>query len=327
MTFVTSNDLHGKGLTAIPGIRVGQVEDAEARTGCTVILTPEQTVGGVDVRGSAPGTRETDLLHPVNTVSVVHAIVLSGGSAFGLAAASGVMTALEEQGVGLAVGAVKVPIVPAAVLFDLGVGSATVRPDAAMGYVACQIASSNPVVEGAVGAGAGATVGKLLGIDYSSPGGIGSWVEAAGELLVAAIVAVNAVGEVFDPNTGEILAGIRDPDKRGAFIPSIDVLRKQQIQSFLGGQTTIGCIATNARLTKVEACKVAQMAHDGLARTIRPVHTPFDGDTLFALATGEVNSSVAVVGALAAEAVAMSVLRAVRATQVLEKVAFDDRNL
>jgi len=297
-------------VTLVRGVRVGQIEDRLARTGCTVILPPPGTVGAVDVRGSAPGTRETDLLHPVHTVAVVHAIVLAGGSAYGLDAASGVMAALEEQGIGLDVGVAKVPIVPAAVLFDLAVGDATVRPDAAMGYTACQLATAGPILEGAHGAGAGATVGKLLGVAQASPGGIGTWAESAGELIVAAIVAVNAVGEVIDPQTGDILAGIRGTS---GYIPSLDVLREQQVDTFLGGHTTIGCVVTNARLTKAEATKVAQMAHDGLARVIRPVHTPFDGDTLFALATGEVKSSVAIVGALAAEAVAVSVLRAISA--------------
>lgn len=297
-------------VTLVRGVRVGQIEDRLARTGCTVILPPLGTVGAVDVRGSAPGTRETDLLHPVHTVAVVHAIVLAGGSAYGLDAASGVMAALEEQGIGLDVGVAKVPIVPAAVLFDLAVGDAAVRPDAAMGYTACQLATAGPILEGAHGAGTGAMVGKLLGVAQASPGGIGTWAESAGELIVAAIVAVNAVGEVIDPQTGDILAGIRGAK---GYIPSLDVLREQQVDTFLGGHTTIGCVVTNARLTKAEATKVAQMAHDGLARVIRPVHTPFDGDTLFALATGEVKSSVAVVGALAAEAVAVSVIRAIAA--------------
>lgn len=302
-----------RGITSVRGIKVGQVTDEEGRTGCTVIVAPPGTVGGVDVRGSAPGTRETDLLNPVHTVSVVHAVVLTGGSAYGLDAAGGVMSALEEAGYGLDVGVARVPIVPAAVLFDLGVGSAQARPDAAMGHTAFLRATEGLVDEGSHGAGTGATVGKLAGMEYCSPGGLGTWSEAAGDLIVAALVAVNAVGEVIDPHTDTIIAGIRSP--AGGFTPALDVLRNQQVQASFGGHTTIGCIATNARLTKAEVTKVAQMAHDGLARTIRPVHTPFDGDTLFALATGEVNSSVALVGALAADVVAQSVVRAVQAAE------------
>lgn len=299
----------GRGVTSIRGVRVGQVTDTQGMTGCTVIVAPPGTVGAVDVRGSAPGTRETDLLNPVHTVSEVHAVVLTGGSAYGLDAASGVMSALEEDGVGLDVGVARVPIVPAAVLFDLAIGSAQARPDAAMGYTAYQMASAGPVAEGPYGAGTGATVGKLAGMEFCSPGGVGTWSEAAGELIVAAIVAVNAVGEVVDPQTGQIIAGIRG--EGGIFVPALDVLRDSQVKATFGANTTIGCVVTNARLTKAEATKVAQMAHDGLARSIRPVHTPFDGDTLFVLATGEVNSSLALIGALAADVIAKSVLRAV----------------
>ena len=303
-------------ITAVPGIRVGHIEDEEAGTGCTVIVVPGGAIGGVDVRGSAPGTRETDLLNPVHTVERVHAVVLAGGSAYGLAAADGVMQALEEMGIGLDVGVAKVPIVPAAVLFDLAYKSAAVRPNGAMGYAAASLADASPVREGSVGAGCGATVGKLLGMERASKGGVGSFAMALGDLVVGAIVAVNALGEVVDPESGEILAGIRnDPafQRDKPFLPSLDVLMGAQTEAFFGQNTTIGCIATNARLNKAEANKVAQMAHDGLAKTIRPVHTPYDGDTLFALSIGDVQSRVELVGALAVEAVVNSVLRAVKA--------------
>ncbi len=304
-------------ITSVPGITVGQVEDGEAGTGCTVIVAPKGAVGGVDVRGSAPGTRETDLLNPVHTVERVHAVVLSGGSAYGLSAAGGVMQALEEMGIGLDVGVAKVPIVPAAVLFDLAYHSSTVRPDEAMGYAATKLATSSPVEEGSVGAGCGATVGKLLGMERASKGGIGSYAIAVGELVVGAIVAVNALGEVVNPENGEIIAGIRRDngemnEDESAFIPSIDVLKSAQSEAFFGQNTTIGCVATNAKLSKPEANKVAQMAHDGLAKTIRPVHTPFDGDTIFALSTGDVQSRVELVGALAVEAIARSIVNAVK---------------
>ncbi len=306
-------------ITSVPGIMVGQVEDVEAGTGCTVIVAKNGAVGGVDVRGSAPGTRETDLLNPVHTVERVHAVVLSGGSAYGLSAAGGVMQALEEMGIGLDVGVAKVPIVPAAVLFDLAYKSATVRPDEAMGNAAAKLATSAPVKEGSVGAGCGATVGKLLGMERASKGGIGSYAMAVGELIVGAIVAVNALGEVINPENGEIIAGIRQQDgpidePHGAFIKSIEVLKSAQSEAFFGQNTTIGCIATNAKLSKAEANKVAQMAHDGLAKTIRPVHTPYDGDTLFALSTGDVQSRVELVGALAVEVIARSVVNAVQSS-------------
>ena len=304
-------------ITSVPGIWVGQVEDDEAGTGCTVIVAKNGAVGGVDVRGSAPGTRETDLLNPVHTVDRVHAVVLAGGSAYGLAAASGAMQALEEMDIGLDVGVAKVPIVPAAVLFDLAYKSATIRPDEAMGYAATKLATAAPVQEGSVGAGCGATVGKLLGMERASKGGIGSFAIALGDLVVGAIVAVNALGEVVNPDNGEILAGIHNDVEEGslaspAFVSSLDVLFMEQTDSFFHQNTTIGCIATNAKLSKAEVNKVAQMAHDGLAKTIRPVHTPFDGDTLFALSTGDVQSRVEVVGALAVEVIVQSVIRAVK---------------
>lgn len=304
-------------LTDVVGVRVGHFTDPRRPTGCTVVLAEGGAVCGVDVRGGAPGTRETDVLDPVNTVGVVHAIVLSGGSAFGLETAAGVVRYLEEKGTGLAVGVVRVPIVPAAVLFDLGVGDPKIRPDAKAGYEAARVASFEPVPEGCVGAGAGATVGKLLGPGRAMKCGIGSAsIRWGNGLVVGALVAVNALGDVVDPTTGKTVAGARTADGR-ALRGAVDALRAgERGEAPLGGEsTTLGVVATNARLTKAEATKVAQMAQDGLARAIRPVHTPWDGDTVFALATGEVDvgEPALIAGILAAEAVAEAVVRAARA--------------
>jgi L-aminopeptidase/D-esterase-like protein len=304
-------------ITDVPGIKVGHAQDEEALTGCTVILCEAGAVGGVDQRGGAPGTRETDLLRPMHLVDKVHAVVLTGGSAFGLDAASGVVHYLEEQGVGFDTGVARVPIVPAAVLFDLDVGRADVRPDAAMGYQACLNASAGPPAEGNVGAGTGARVGNVLGIGQAMKAGIGTaGLEIAAGLVVGAIVAVNAFGDVVDPDSGRIIAGARSP--QGGFADTLAVLRMlagQMSGRGAGGNTVIGVVATNARLTKEGANKVAQMAHDGLGRAIRPAHTMFDGDTIFGLATGELEADASVVGAFAAEVFAQAVVRAVRAAR------------
>jgi len=308
--------LAGSGLTRVPGIKVGHFTLAERPTGCTVVLTEGGAVAGADVRGGAPGTRETDLLSPVNTVEKVHAIVLSGGSAFGLDAASGAVRYLEERGVGFDVGVAKVPIVPAAILFDLGVGGRPdVRPGADCGYNAAKAASDGAIPEGSVGAGAGATVGKMGGPKRAMKGGIGAAaIELPNGLVVAALIAVNAVGDVVDPATGEVVAGVRTEDGRG-FADARKLLRLAGPAGGRPGEnTTIGVVATNARLTKAQATKVAQMAHDGLGRAIYPAHTPADGDTIFALALGnwEGDANLAVVGALAADATAEAILSAVR---------------
>ena len=309
-----------KGLTAVGGIKVGHFTLTERPTGCTVILTEAGAVAGVDVRGGAPGTRETDLLNPANTVQKVHAIVLAGGSAFGLDSATGVMRYLEEKNVGFDVGIARVPIVPAAILFDLGFGGAAKpRPDAECGYKAAAAASDAAVAEGSIGAGAGATVGKMGGPASMTKSGIGSAALAQPDgLVVAAIVAVNAVGDIVDPATGKVVAGVRTPDGK-SFADVRQLLRSGAFadRSRKGENTTIGVVATNAALTKAQATKVAQMAHDGYARTISPVHTPFDGDAIFALATGvragEVTDvQLSRIGALAAEAMADAVLRAAR---------------
>ncbi len=314
-------------ITDIPGIRVGHAQNEDALTGCTVILCEKGAVGGVDQRGGAPGTREVDALHPMHLVSKVHGITLAGGSAFGLDAATGVMRYLEEKGVGFDTHIVKVPIVPAAILFDLGIGKSDVRPDAAMGYLACQNASSEPPAEGNVGAGTGATVGKILGLGQCMKSGIGTAsLEIGAGVIVGAIVAVNAFGDVLDPSTGQIIAGARSKDvgplhigAPGYFADTLQVMQTLIGRTVLGfgsrGNTVIGVVATNAKLDKEAANKVAQMAHDGLARTIRPAHTMVDGDTIFALATGEHAADVNIVGAFAAEVFAQAILRAVRAAK------------
>ena len=304
------------GLTDVPGVTVGHFTETRRPTGCTVVLTEEGATCGVDVRGGAPGTRETALLDPVNMVSVVHGIALSGGSAFGLDAAAGVMRHLEERGRGFAVGAARVPIVPAAILFDLGVGDARIRPDASAGYAAARAASGGPVAEGSVGAGA--TVGKLWGIEYAMKGGVGSAsIRLRDELVVAALVAVNAAGDVVDPADGRLVAGARSGDGRRLRGSMRALIAGEAPPALQGSNTTLGVVATNASLTKAQATRVAMMAHDGLARAIQPVHTPWDGDTVFALSTGRAAASELLVGALAAEVTARAILRAVRLAQGL----------
>ena len=292
-------------ITDVRGIEVGNTQDEEALTGCTVILCRKGAVAGVDVRGGAPGTRETDLLDPVNLVEKVHAVVLAGGSAFGLEAASGVMRYLEEKKIGLNTGAAKVPIVPAAILYDLSLGRADVRPDSAMGYRAAAAASSRAPAEGNVGAGTGASVGKMRGMKHAMKSGLGTWSINLNGLIIGALVAVNAIGDVIDPENGKMLAGLRPGG-------TLAWMKKNRARPPAKSNTVIGVVATNARLTKSQATKVAQMAQDGLARVIRPAHTPFDGDTIFALATGEKKADVSLVGAFAAEVMAEAILRAVK---------------
>lgn len=304
----------GGAITDVAGIKVGHFTDTRRPTGCTVIVAEEGAVGGVDVRGGAPGTRETDLLNPMNLVEKVNAVVLTGGSAFGLDAATGVMRYLEERGIGFDAGVAKVPIVPAAVLFDLGVGDPKIRPDAAAGFAAAGSASTAPPAEGNVGAGAGATVGKLFGIARAMKSGLGTASLTLANLTVGAIVAVNAVGDVVDPAGGKIVAGARTPDGKRT-VDAVRTVLRGELPPLLrpGTATTIGVIATNAVLTKAQAQKIAQMAHDGLARTINPTHTLFDGDTIFALGTGKAKKTgnVTLLGMMAAEVMAAAVLRAV----------------
>jgi L-aminopeptidase/D-esterase-like protein len=304
-------------ITDVPGIRVGHWTDRRAATGCTVVLCEKGAVGGVDVRGGAPGTRETDALRPGTLVQGVHAVLLTGGSAWGLDAAGGVMRYLEERGVGWVFGAGPVPVVVGAVLYDLRVGRGDVRPDAEAGYKACQAARAGAVAQGSVGAGTGATVGKVLGMERCLKGGLGMASEAlpsAGDgLVVGALAAVNCFGEVVDPASGQVIAGPRA--EGGGFVSTVDVLRGLGQAPWGGESTTLAVVATNARLTKEYACRLASVAHDGLARAIRPVHTMVDGDVVFAMATGQTALEpmrYAALEALAAQAVERAVLKAVR---------------
>jgi L-aminopeptidase/D-esterase-like protein len=311
-------------ITDVRGIQVGQAQDEEAFTGCTVIICRKGAVAGVDVRGGAPGTRETDLLNPVNLVEKVHAVVLAGGSAFGLEAASGVMRYLEEQKIGFNTGVANVPIVPAAILFDLNLGRADVRPDSAMGYQAAASASSDAPAEGNAGVGMGASVGKMFGLGLGMKAGVGSAsMNIGGGVSVGALVAVNAWGDVIDPQTNQIIAGLRSGKvgplrvgKKDDFADTLSMMKSVPGRGILGlaarSNTVIGVVATNAKLTKAQATKVAQMAQDGIARTIRPAHTMLDGDVIFALSTGARKGDVSSVGAFAAEVMAEAILRAVR---------------
>ncbi len=304
-------------ITDVPGIEVGQVTDERALTGCTVVLCRQGATVGVSVRGGGPGTRETDLCRPAHPlVSQAHAVLLAGGSAYGLAAADGVMRYLEEQGLGYDTGAARVPIVPAAILWDLGVGESQARPDAAMGYAACRAAAAGPVAEGNAGAGTGAAVGWLLGRERCTKGGLGTASVAIGRrLVVGAIVAVNCLGDVVDPQTGRIVAGTRRPLDRG-FADTLSLMRSGQGRAALAmTHTVIGVVATNAALDVPRVNFVAEMAQDGVARAVRPAHTLLDGDTLFALSTGQVRADPNLVGAFAAEVVAEAILRAVRAAR------------
>lgn len=305
-------------LTDVPGLRVGHATDPVGLTGCTVVLCEKGAVGAVDVRGAASGTRELAALEPGHVASVVHGLVLAGGSAFGLDAASGVMRYLEERGVGLNMAAARVPIVAAAILYDLGVGDPRARPDAAMGYAAAERASQAPVTEGSVGAGTGATVGKLFGAATASKGGIGSASVRLGTgVVVGALVVVNAYGEVVDPASGDILAGARRrPSGRGFVAMSQYLLRDRDGRATrrrpsVGGNTTLAVVGTSAALDKVEARMVARTGHDGLARTIRPAHTMLDGDTVFCLALGRQRADVDRIAIAAVAAIELATVRAV----------------
>jgi L-aminopeptidase/D-esterase-like protein len=312
-------------ITDVSGIEVGHAQNIEALTGCTVVLCRKGAVAGVDVRGSAPGTRETDLLNPINLVNKVHAVMLAGGSAFGLDAATGAMRYLEEKKIGFNTGSVRVPIVPSAILYDLGVGSSTIRPDAEMGYQACLNASKKNVPEGNVGAGTGASVGKLLGPKQAMKSGIGSASISIGNgVIVGALAVVNAFGDVINPSSGEIIAGVRStkigPFKIGTpnqFADTLQLMKSPIGRTVLnlsagGRNTSLAVVAVNASLTKTQMTKVAQMAQNGIARAIRPAHTMLDGDTVFALATGGKKADVSTVGAFAAEVLSQAIVRAVQ---------------
>jgi L-aminopeptidase/D-esterase-like protein len=304
-------------LTDVPGLRVGHQTNLDALTGCTVVLCPPGTVGGVDVRGGAPGTRETDLLRPEYNVEVVTGVVLSGGSAYGLATADGVMRYCAEHELGYKTRTGKiVPIIPTAILFDLGMGADNVYPDAAMGYAAAAAASTDAVAQGTVGAGTGAVCGAILGKPFATKGGLGSAsIEIVPGLVVAALVAVNAVGDIVD-ETGKIMAGVRQPPDGKSFMGMLNAMRQVMAmpaaaEPASGENTVIGVVATNARLSKAHVNKVAQMAHDGIARAVNPAHTMYDGDTIFALATNEVPTDASLVGAFAAEAMSLAIRSAI----------------
>jgi L-aminopeptidase/D-esterase-like protein len=301
-------------LCDVPGVLVGNVTHTEGVTGCTAVLFEGQegAVVGVDVRGSSPGTRETDRLGPVGAVRPTHALLLTGGSAFGLAAVDGVVRFLEEKGVGLDMGVARIPLVSAAVLFDVVVGDPSVRPDAAMGYAAASAATSGDFAQGSVGAGTGATVGKVLGMERAMKGGLGSAsAHLAGGLVVGALAAVNAFGEVRDPQTRKVLAGPRLED--GTLGDTVELLPEAAARLRWGESTTLGIVATNARLSKPQVSKVAQMAHDGLARAVYPVHTSVDGDVVFAASVGRVEAAPDVVGAWGARVIEEAIVRAVLA--------------
>lgn len=313
-------------ITSIKGIKIGHAEDLNAGTGCTAILCEKGGVAGVDVRGGAPGTRETDLLNPVNMVNKIHGILLTGGSAFGLDAAGGIMKYLEEKNVGFDVGVTRVPIVCGAALFDLVIGDHKVRPDKNMGYEACLNANKLECLEGNVGAGAGATVGKVLGPKFSMKGGLGTFTIKIGELIVGAIVAVNCLGDVIDLKMGKTIAGVLNENKDG-FRNTEDIMisKYDNKENLFNGNTTIGAIITNAKLDKSGANKIASMAHNGFGRTIFPAHTMYDGDTIFALATGEVEADINTVGLLGARAMEKAVIRGVKKAQgILGYKAYKD---
>lgn len=310
----------------VKGIKVGQVEDEKGLTGCTVVICEEGAVCGVDVRGSAPGTRETDLLDPINMIPKVHAVVLSGGSAFGLESTCGVSRYLEENGVGFDVGVTKVPIVVGAVLFDLIVGDYKSRPTIEMGYKACQIANDSVLKLGNYGAGCGATVGKIKGPNYAMKGGIGSYsIRLDNGLIVSALIAVNAFGDIYE--NGNIIAGTLNDDKK-TLANSYELMKKGVGNGgFKIDNTTIGVVVTNAKLNKAECKKVSQMSHNGYAKAIFPIHTPHDGDTIFTMATGEIESDITLVGSLATEVVEKSIVNAIKnAKSVGNILAYDDIN-
>ena len=305
----------GGSITDVPGLKVGHCTLTERPTGCTVMLCEAGATAGVDVRGSAPGTRETDLLSPINTVQQVNAILLAGGSAYGLDAATGVMRYLEEQKTGYQIGSLGVvPIVPAAVLMDLGVGDFKIRPTAESGYKACQAATTGPVAEGCVGAGAGATIGKMFGPQFAMKSGLGTASVKIGDtgIVVGALVAVNAVGDVVDPPSGKVVAGARREDGKGYRDSMAAMMNGYRVVMQRGANTTLGVVATNAKFTKTQMTKIAQMAHDGYARAINPVHTMADGDTIFALSTGtiDVQADESVIGAIAATVMSRAIVRA-----------------
>jgi L-aminopeptidase/D-esterase len=315
--------------TNIDGIQLGHAQNSEACTGCSVVICKEGASGGVDVRGGSPGTRETDLLNPMEFVDKVHAVVLSGGSAFGLDASSGVMEYLEKKSIGFDVGVTKVPIVCSAVLFDLVIGNSNIRPDKLMGLEACinsEVYSDD--TNGNIGAGTGATVGKFKGPEFSMKGGLGTYAVQIGDLQVGAIVAVNALGDIVDTESNTIIAGALSDDKK-TFINTENYMISQydKTKNVFSGNTTIGVIVTNANLTKAQANKVASMSHNGYGRAIRPAHTMFDGDTIFTLSTNKVDADINVVGLLAAQVMEKAIVRGIKeANSTHGIISFKDLN-
>lgn len=305
----------------VKGLKVGQIEDTDALTGCTVVICEEGATCGVDVRGSAPGTRETDLLDPINSVQKVHAVVLSGGSAFGLESTCGVSKYLEEKNIGFEVGVCKVPIVTGAVLFDLGVGDYKVRPDKEMGYKACLNASETELKQGNYGAGCGATVGKIKGLNYVTKGGIGSCsIKLDNGIVVSALIAVNAFGDIYED--GKVIAGVLNDDKT-KLLNTYEIMKSGFVKGgFKIDNTTIGIVATNAKLTKAQCKKISQMAHDGYAKSIFPIHTPHDGDAIFTMSTGkiQVDSDITLLGSLAAEVVEKSIINAIKNAKNIKNI-------
>jgi len=306
-------------ITDVQGIKVGHFEDYEAITGCTVIIAENGATAGIDVRGGAPGTHETDLLNPANLVEKVNAIYISGGSSFGLEGVAGVMKYLEEEGIGFNTGYAKVPIVPAAIIYDLGIGNPNVRPDKLMGYNACKNAQSNNALQGNVGAGVGATIGKVRGMYFAMKGGLGIESETVEKLVVGVLVVVNALGDVLNPTDNSIIAGALN-DEKNSFMDT----EKYIIEGPMGPQqfrnTTIGVVATNATLTKSSATRIAMMASDGLSRVIRPSHTLFDGDTIFALSTNEIESDITQVGTIAQRLVSRAIVNAIQNAKTISNV-------
>ncbi len=299
--------------TDIEGLKVGNVQNIKGGTGCTVVICEDGATAGVDVRGGSPGTRETDLLNPQNLVEKIHSVMLTGGSAFGLDAASGVMEYLEKKGIGFDVQVTKVPIVCSAVLFDLVVGDYRVRPDKKMGYEACMKATDEDCPSGNIGAGTGATVGKFFGVDRAMKGGLGSYGIQVGDLKVGAIVAVNALGDIIDPESGEILAGLLDENKKNLIGTEKEMLKAyNENKNVFSGNTTIGVVATNGKFNKSQMNKIASMAHNGYGRTMRPAHSIFDGDTIFTMATDRVEADINVVGFLAAEVMEKAIIDAIK---------------
>lgn len=303
-------------ITEIENIRIGSAENAEAGTGCTVIIAENGMAAGLDVRGGGPASRESELLKPLATAQEIHAVLLAGGSAFGLDAAGGVMRYLEERGIGFDVGVTKVPLVCESCLFDLAVGDARIRPDQAMGYAACENAQTGNYRDGNYGAGCGATVGKLYGKDFCMKSGIGSYAVQIGELKVGAVVAVNALGDIYDWKTGEKAAGLLAQDKKSFLALDQEMYRSYEVvENRFTGNTTIGAIITNAKFDKSRLCKIAGMAHDGYARAIRPVHSSADGDSIYALSTATIAADLDMVGTLAAEVMAEAILRGVKSAE------------